>query len=126
MKTSVDHVPAIEAEGLVKTYPGEVRALDGLSLAVPAGTIFALVGPNGAGKSTTVRILTTLSRADSGTARVAGRDVVADAGAVRRAIGCVGQQSGGDREATGRENMRLQGQIHGLRGRDLAARVDEL
>src|SRR3954467_10396127 len=98
MKTSVDH--AIEAVDLVKTYPGDVRALDGLSLAVPAGTIFGLLGPNGAGKSTTVRILTPVSRADSGTARVAGRDVGADAGAVRRAIGCVGQRSGVDRDAT--------------------------
>jgi ABC-2 type transport system ATP-binding protein len=124
MKTSVDH--AIEAVDLVKTYPGDVRALDGLSLSVPAGTIFALLGPNGAGKSTTVRILTTLSRADAGTARVAGHDVVSRAGTVRHVIGCVGQRSGGDREATGRENVRLQGQLHGLRGRDLAARVDEL
>jgi ABC-2 type transport system ATP-binding protein len=122
----LDHAPAIEAEGLVKTYPDDVRALDGLDLAVPAGTIFALLGPNGAGKSTTVRILTTLSRADAGMARVAGHDVVTDAAAVRRVIGCVGQRSGGDREATGRENVRLQGQLHGLRGRDLAARVDEL
>jgi ABC-2 type transport system ATP-binding protein len=126
MKTSLDHPPAIDAERLVKTYPGDVRALDGLSLAVPAGTIFGLLGPNGAGKSTTVRILTTLSRADSGSARVAGRDVVADAGAVRRAIGCVGQRSGVDRDATGRENLVLQGQIHGLGGRTLAARCDEL
>jgi ABC-2 type transport system ATP-binding protein len=117
---------AIEAAGLEKTYPGAVRALDGLDLEVPAGTIFALLGPNGAGKSTTVRILTTLSRADSGVARVAGHDVVAEAAAVQRVIGCVGQRSGGDREATGRENVRLQGQLHGLRGRDLTARVDEL
>jgi ABC-2 type transport system ATP-binding protein len=117
---------AIEAAGLEKTYPGAVQALDGLDLEVPAGTIFALLGPNGAGKSTTVRILTTLSRADSGVARVAGHDVVAEAAAVRRVIGCVGQRSGGDREATGRENVRLQGQLHGLRGRDLTARVDEL
>jgi ABC-2 type transport system ATP-binding protein len=123
MKTSLH---AIEAEALVKTYPGDVRALDGLSLAVPAGTIFGLLGPNGAGKSTTVRILTTLSRADSGSARVAGHDVVADPAAVRRAIGVVGQRSGVDREATGEENLRLQGQIHGLRGRGLVARVDEL
>jgi ABC-2 type transport system ATP-binding protein len=124
MKTSVDH--AIEAADLVKTYPDDVRALDGLDLSVPAGTIFALLGPNGAGKSTTVRILTTLSRADSGTARVAGHDVVSGAGAVRLVIGCVGQRSGGDREATGRENVRLQGQLHGLRGQALSARVDEL
>jgi ABC-2 type transport system ATP-binding protein len=122
----LDHAAAIEAEGLVKTYPGDVRALDGLDLAVPGGTIFALLGPNGAGKSTTVRILTTLSRADSGAARVAGHDVVAGAAAVRRVIGCVGQRSGGDREATGRENVRLQGQLHGLRGRDLTARVEQL
>jgi ABC-2 type transport system ATP-binding protein len=124
MKISVSH--AIEAEGLVKTYPGDVRALDGLSLAVPAGTVFALLGPNGAGKSTTVRILTTLSRPDAGAARVAGRDVLAEPGAVRRAIGAVGQRSGVDREATGLENLRLQGQIHGLRGRALAARAREL
>jgi ABC-2 type transport system ATP-binding protein len=122
MKTSVH---AIEADDLVKSY-GDVRALDGLSLAVPPGTIFGLVGPNGAGKSTTVRVLTTLSRADSGSARVAGHDVLADPGAVRRAIGCVGQRSGVDVEAAGVENLLLQGQIHGLRGRALAARVAEL
>jgi ABC-2 type transport system ATP-binding protein len=126
MKTSLDHNPAIEATGLVKTYPGDVRALDGLDLAVPAGTIFALLGPNGAGKSTTVRILTTLSRADAGTARVAGLDVVAEAGRVRQAIGCVGQRSGADREATGRENLVLQGQLQDMRGRALTARVDDL
>jgi ABC-2 type transport system ATP-binding protein len=123
MKTSLQ---AIEAEALVKTYPGDVRALDGLSLAVPAGTIFGLLGPNGAGKSTTVRILTTLSRADSGSARVAGHDVLTDPAAVRRAIGVVGQRSGVDREATGAENLRLQGQIHGLRGGEPAARAGDL
>jgi ABC-2 type transport system ATP-binding protein len=122
MKTSVH---AIEAEALVKSYC-DVRALDGLSLAVPAGTIFGLLGPNGAGKSTTVRILTTLSRPDAGAARVAGHDVLADPGGVRRAIGCVGQRSGVDLEATGVENLILQGQVHGLRGRSLAARVAEL
>jgi ABC-2 type transport system ATP-binding protein len=126
MKTSLDQIPAIEARSLVKTYPGDVRALDELSLTVPAGTIFGLLGPNGAGKSTTVRILTTLSRADAGTARVAGLDVQAEAGAVRHAIGCVGQRSGADREATGRENLRLQGQLQDMRGRELTARVDEL
>src|SRR5215217_4941186 len=126
MKTSLDHEPAIAAEQLVKAYPGDVRALDGLDLTVRAGTIVGLLGPNGAGKSTAVRILTTLSRADAGTARVAGHDVVADAGAVRRAIGVVGQRSGADREATGRENLVLGGQLQDMRGRDLAARVDEL
>jgi ABC-2 type transport system ATP-binding protein len=119
MKTSV------YADDIVKTY-GDVRALDGLSLTVPAGTIFAVLGPNGAGKSTAVRVLTTLSRPDSGAAFVAGHDVLADPAAVRRAIGCVGQRSGVDVDATGIENLLLQGQIHGLRGRELPGRVAEL
>jgi ABC-2 type transport system ATP-binding protein len=117
---------AIEAEGLIKTYPRGVRALDGVSFSVAPGTIFGLLGPNGAGKSTTVKILTTLSRADEGTARVAGHDVVAEAGVVRRTIGVVGQKNAVDGEATGRENLLLQGKLHGLRGRELKARVDDL
>jgi ABC-2 type transport system ATP-binding protein len=122
--TGADH--PIEVHDLVKTYPKGVRALDGLSFAVPAGTIFALLGPNGAGKSTTVKILTTLAQADSGTATVAGLDVRAQAAQVRHAIGVVGQHSGADPMATGRENLLLTGRIQGLRGRGLAARADEL
>ena len=80
---------AIEAKGLVKTYPKGVRALDGVSFDVAAGSVFGLVGPNGAGKSTTVKILTTLSRPDSGEAEVAGIDVLRRPDEVRRAIGCV-------------------------------------
>ncbi|MDI3341876.1 MAG: ATP-binding cassette domain-containing protein [Sphaerobacter sp.] len=117
---------AITAHDLVKTYRGGIRALDGLSLAVEAGTIFALLGPNGAGKSTTVRILTTLARPDAGSARVAGYDVVAQPDRVRRAIGYVSQKSAVDPEATGRENLTLQGRIYGLRGRELRQRVAEL
>jgi ABC-2 type transport system ATP-binding protein len=117
---------AIEARDLVKTYPGGVRALDGLSFAVRAGLTYALLGPNGAGKSTAVKVLTTLSRPDSGVARVAGLDVLREPDRVRRAIGCVAQRSGVDREATGRENLILQGQVHGLGGRDLGRRVTEL
>ena len=117
---------AIEADGLRKSYPGGVRALEGLSFAVEAGTIFALVGPNGAGKTTTVKILTTLSRPDEGEARVAGADVLREPARVRRAIGVVAQRSGVDREATGRENLTLQGQLYGLRGRPLKRRVAEL
>jgi ABC-2 type transport system ATP-binding protein len=113
---------AIEADGLVKTY-GDVTALDGLDLEVEAGTVFGLLGPNGAGKSTTVRILTTLSRPDSGGARVAGIDVLADPVRVRHAIGVVGQKMGADREATGRENLILQGELYSIPG--LKARVDE-
>jgi ABC-2 type transport system ATP-binding protein len=118
--------PAIEAQGLVKTYPGDVRALDGLSFSVAEGSVFGLLGPNGAGKSTTVKILTTLSSPDAGSARVAGIDVLADPGGVRRAIGVVSQRSGADREATGRENLRLRGQVQGIRGRELEARIEEL
>jgi ABC-2 type transport system ATP-binding protein len=117
---------SIEAIGLVKNYPGEVRALDELSFFVEEGTVFGLLGPNGAGKSTTVKILTTLARPDSGEARVAGFDVLSDPDHVRRSIGVVAQRSSIDREATGRENLRLQGQVHGMRGRELEARTSEL
>src|SRR5215813_5646501 len=117
--------PAIEVHDLVKTYGGKVRALDGLSFTVEAGTVFALLGPNGAGKSTTIKILNTLSSPDSGSARVAGFDVLKEPERVRRAIGCVAQKSGVDPEATGRENLTLQGRIHGLRGQELKDRVDE-
>ena len=79
---------AIQASELVKTYSPDVRALDGLSLSVPAGMIFGLLGPNGAGKSTTVRILTTLSRPDSGEARVADIDVLAEPVRARRWLRC--------------------------------------
>jgi ABC-2 type transport system ATP-binding protein len=117
---------AIEARGLVKTYPGAVRALDGLDLAVEAGTIFGLLGPNGAGKSTTVKILTTLSRPDEGEARVAGLDVVRDPESVRKAIGVVGQKPGFDAEATGRENLELQAEIYGITGAARRTRAQEL
>jgi ABC-2 type transport system ATP-binding protein len=117
---------AIEADGLVKEYPGDVRALDGLSFAVEEGTVFGLLGPNGAGKSTAVRILTTLARADEGRAAVAGHDVRTDAAQVRNTIGVVAQRGGADREATARENLRLSGRLHGMRGAELERRIDEL
>jgi ABC-2 type transport system ATP-binding protein len=117
---------AIEAEGLVKSYPKGVKALDGLSFEVEPGTVFGLLGPNGAGKSTTVKILTTLARPDAGRATVAGLDVVQSADEVRRSIGVVAQGSGVDVQATGRENLLLQGRVYGMRGRDLQARAGEL
>lgn len=117
---------AIGARSLEKTYPGDVRALDGLSFSTEEGTVFGLLGPNGAGKSTAVKILTTLSTPDAGEATVAGFDVLGEPAAVRKAIGVVAQRSGLDREATGRENLRLQGQLHDLGGGDLDRRVDEL
>jgi ABC-2 type transport system ATP-binding protein len=117
---------AIAASDLVKTYPGDVRAVRGVSLDVPAGTVFGLLGPNGAGKSTTVKILTTLTKATSGTAVVAGHDVDRQQDAVRRAIGCVFQKHAVDPEATGRENLALQGHLYGLRGGALRARTAQL
>jgi ABC-2 type transport system ATP-binding protein len=114
------------AEGLVKRYPGNVTALDGVSFAIEPGTIFGLLGPNGAGKSTTVRILTTLSRADGGRASVGGHDVAHSAPAVRKLIGVVGQRTAVDPEATGRENLELQGRLHGMRGGSLRDRASEL
>jgi ABC-2 type transport system ATP-binding protein len=117
---------AIEAEDLFKTYPGDVRALDGLSFSVEEGTVFGLLGPNGAGKSTAVRIVTALARPDAGSARVAGHDVLADPAKVRNAIGVVGQRAGADREATARENLRLSARLHGMRGTEREARIDEL
>jgi ABC-2 type transport system ATP-binding protein len=124
-----DHTPgggAIAARDLVKVYPRDIRALDGLSLDVPAGEVFGLLGPNGAGKSTAVRILSTLSRPTSGAARVAGHDVLRHPERVRRSIGMVWQQSSVDPEATGRENLRLQGHLYGIEGRWLGSRIDGL
>ncbi|HEY6493268.1 MAG TPA: ATP-binding cassette domain-containing protein [Trebonia sp.] len=121
---------SIEAHGLIKTYPApgkaRVRALDGLTLTVGRGTIFALVGPNGAGKTTTVKILTTLARPDAGSAAVEGIDVIAAPAQARRVIGVVGQRSGADPGATGRENLILQGHLYGMPARAARSRADEL
>jgi ABC-2 type transport system ATP-binding protein len=122
---------ALSAVDLVKTYPAgrrkpRVRALDGLSLEVAAGTVFALLGPNGAGKSTTVKIFTTLSRADSGSARVLGLDVDVAPDRVRRRIGLVSQKPSSDPMATGRENLVLAARLQGISGRDAGRRAEEL
>ncbi|HEV2590546.1 MAG TPA: ATP-binding cassette domain-containing protein [Gaiellaceae bacterium] len=116
---------AIEVHDLRKQY-GEVQALDGVSFAVSEGEVFGLLGPNGAGKSTTVRVLVTLTTADSGSASVDGHDVQKEQAAVRRAIGYVPQDSGVDQFGTGRENLMLQGRIQGMSRRDLRQRTDEL
>jgi ABC-2 type transport system ATP-binding protein len=119
-------VDAIVVDGLEKTYGKGTRALDGMRFVVPEGQVFGLLGPNGAGKSTTVRILVTLTRPDRGTATVAGHDVTREPAAVRRAIGYVPQASGVDREATGRENLALQGRLQGMRTADTERRAAEL
>ena len=103
---------AIVLDGVVKRF-GAVRALDGVSLAVAAGTIFGLLGSNGAGKTTGIRVLATLNRPDAGTVEVCGHDVVREAAAVRRLIGVVGQYPGVDDRLTGRENLTLVGRLHG-------------
>jgi ABC-2 type transport system ATP-binding protein len=117
---------AIDARELVKTYRGGVQAVRGVSLRIPEGTVFGLLGPNGAGKSTLVKMLTTLSAPTGGGASVAGFDIVRQQRQVRRAIGCVAQNSGVDVQATGRENLLLQGRVYGMRGAELDKRVDEL
>jgi ABC-2 type transport system ATP-binding protein len=118
-------VDAIVTEDLHKSYKA-VQALDGVSFSVREGEVFGLLGPNGAGKSTSVRVLTTLTKPDSGRALVAGEDVVRHPNRVRRMIGYVAQDSGVDWEATGRENLLLQGRIHSMAGARLHSRVDEL
>jgi ABC-2 type transport system ATP-binding protein len=116
---------AIAVQDLHKRY-GDVQALDGVSFAVREGEVFGLLGPNGAGKSTTVRTLVTLTKPDSGSASVAGHDVLREQVAVRRALGYVPQDSGVDELGTGRENLTLQGHVEGMSGRALRSRVDEL
>jgi ABC-2 type transport system ATP-binding protein len=122
-------VAAIEAEGLVKVYrsrKSEVRALDGVDLEVPEGTVLGLLGPNGAGKTTTVRILTTLLRPDAGTARVAGFDVLRQAQDVRGTIGLSGQYAAVDENLTGRENLWMFGRLYRLSKSEARTRADEL
>ncbi|MFI5543304.1 ATP-binding cassette domain-containing protein [Streptomyces sp. NPDC051815] len=116
---------AIHAEGLVKTF-GDVRALDGVDLDVPEGTVLGLLGPNGAGKTTTVRVLTTLLRPDSGKAVVAGIDVLKNPNEVRRSIGLSGQFAAVDEYLTGRENLQMVGQLYQMKGRAAKARATEL
>ena len=116
---------AIEAEGLRKSY-GEVHALAGVDLHVATGTVLGLLGPNGAGKTTAVRILTTLLVPDAGSARVAGRDVVADAAALRARIGLAGQYAAVDENLTGLENLEMVGRLYHLGGKEARRRAAEL
>ncbi|MCZ8377693.1 ATP-binding cassette domain-containing protein [Mycobacterium sp. CPCC 205372] len=121
--------PAIEAIDLVKQFgdPAAVPpAVDHVSFAVPPGTVLGLLGPNGAGKTTTVRMMTTLTEPTSGTARVAGYDVLRQPDEVRRNMGLTGQVATVDELLTGRENIRMIGGLYGIRRRELARMGDEL
>jgi ABC-2 type transport system ATP-binding protein len=117
--------PAIIVEGLTKSF-GEVRALRGIDLSVPHGTVLGVLGPNGAGKTTAVRILTTLLRPDGGRALVEGHDVVREAAAVRRSIGLAGQSAAIQVELTGRENLEIIGRLYHLRRSHARSRAAEL
>jgi len=116
---------AVEAIGLTKSFGGQV-VLDGIDLDIQRGGVFALLGPNGAGKTTMIHLLSTLLRPDSGTARVAGHDVVKEAPAVRAAIGVTGQFSAVDALMTGEENLRLMADLRHLGRREGRRRVSEL
>ena len=117
--------PAIEALDLVKKFGADV-AVDGVSFAVPQGTVLGLLGPNGAGKTTTVRMMTTLTEPTSGTARVAGYDVRTQPDMVRRNMGLTGQAATVDELLTGRENIRMIGGLYGIGRRDLKRLGDQL
>jgi ABC-2 type transport system ATP-binding protein len=122
-------VDAIIAEGLVKVYrtrKTEVRALDGVDLAVAQGSVLGLLGPNGAGKTTAVRILATLLKPDAGRATVGGFDVVKQADEVRSVIGLSGQYAAVDENLTGRENLWLFGRLYGLSSAEAKQRATEL
>lgn len=117
---------AIEAEHLEKTFGDTVRALDGVSFGVEAGTVFGLLGPNGAGKTTAVRVLTTIIRPDAGSARVLGHDVVDEAHRVRTLIGLAGQYAAVDENLTGRENIFMVGRLNHLPRDIVRRRASEL
>ena len=116
---------AIDVQGLTKRF-GTTQALAGIDLSVREGTVLGVLGPNGAGKTTAVRILATLIRADSGTARVAGYDVVREAQQVRRNIGLTGQYASVDEDLTGTENLMLIGELLNLRRPEARSRAAEL
>lgn len=118
--------PAVVVDSLVKTFKGQVKALDGVSFEIPTGTVLGLLGPNGAGKTTSVRVLTTLLRPDSGRARVAGVDVLADPEKARTVMGLAGQYAAVDESLTGMENLVLVGRLNHLPRAQRKARAAEL
>jgi ABC-2 type transport system ATP-binding protein len=116
---------AVEASGLIKLF-GRSRAVDGIDLAIPRGSVYGVLGPNGAGKTTTIRILATLLRPDAGTARVLGHDIVRDAAAVRSRISLTAQFASVDEDLTALENLVLLGRLLGHTRRQAKERAHEL
>src|ERR687893_1771718 len=116
---------AIEANGLVKTF-GDLRAVDGVDLAVRSGSVYGVLGPNGAGKTTTIRMLATLLRPDEGEARVLGHDIISEADAVRAAVSLTGQLASVDEDLTGCENLILLARLLGFKRAAARARANEL
>ncbi|MFB6667513.1 ATP-binding cassette domain-containing protein [Streptomyces parvus] len=116
---------AIETTGLVKVF-GDNRAVDGIDLAVPTGTVYGVLGPNGAGKTTAVRMLATLLRPDGGSARIFGKDVVKDADAVRSRVSLTGQYASVDEDLTGMENLVLLARLLGHSKPAARNRADQL
>ncbi|GHE77098.1 daunorubicin resistance protein DrrA family ABC transporter ATP-binding protein [Streptomyces longispororuber] len=124
-RRSGPHGPAIETAGLVKTF-GDNRAVDGVDLTVPAGTVYGLLGPNGAGKTTTVKMLATLLRPDGGEAHVFGHDVVREADAVRARVSLTGQYASVDEDLTGTENLVLLARLTGHGRKAARTRAEQL
>ncbi len=125
-ETHAAAAPVIEVRELVKVYKGGTRAVDGVSFTVAEGEFFGFLGPNGAGKTTTIRILATLLRPTSGSAKVSGIDVLAHPGEVRREVGFAMQTVAVDPLATGRENLELIGRLRRVPASELQGRIDEL
>ena len=126
MSIQTNNVLAIEAEGLVKVYDGDVLAVDGIDMAIEANTIYAMLGPNGAGKTTTFSMLTTLLEPTEGTAKVSGFDVIKQANDVRRQIGVTFQETVLDSELTGRQALDYHGRLYGMSKESRVEKISEM
>ena len=123
--TASSQQPVVQLSEVSKSF-GEVKAVDGIDLDVPRGTIFAILGPNGAGKTTLMRLLATLTRPDEGSASVMGHDLLSEPQAVRGSIAMTGQFASLDEDLTGRENLLMLARLWGFRGRAARTRADDL
>ena len=124
--SAAEPVPAIEAQQLSKIFNQDIRAVDGLDLSIPKGSIYALLGPNGAGKTTTISMLTTLLQPSSGEAQVLGYDVSSDPAEIRKRIGVTFQETVLDSDLTGRQILDFNGQLYGMASADRNMKIEEL